>query len=210
MSEGRLVLDLTAGRPAHPASAARRPWIFHDFLGAIARLRGVRNKEIDQPRSVAAVLDAPPTTPTSDNAARLVPLTKTRPAAKVVMVVVFDLGPAELGTIVEVVDEQSAAAGVVPIFLTDSDDFQPFRSRRVPFEYLPPPSHGARFAPDLDWELYRQRRLALLRRKWQPGRIVAFGPTASAAVAAWRESPFEDPSIAEVIAGGDGSPVGLR
>ena len=48
---------------------------------------------------------------------------------------------------------------------------------------------------DLAVVLYRLRRLALLRRKWQPVRIVAFGAAASTLVREWVASPFEDPSI---------------
>jgi hypothetical protein len=55
--------------------------------------------------------------------------------------------------------------------------------------------------PELDWDLYRLRRLALLRRKWQPKRIVAFGPAARALVDAWQKSPFEDESIARIVGG---------
>ena len=44
------------------------------------------------------------------------------------------------------------------------------------------------------------RRLALLRRKWQPVRIVAFGPAAARLLLQWKDSPFEDDSIQQVAA----------
>jgi hypothetical protein len=44
------------------------------------------------------------------------------------------------------------------------------------------------------------RRLALLRRKWQPVRIVAFGPSAAQLLQHWKDSPFEDDSIHTVVA----------
>jgi GR25 family glycosyltransferase involved in LPS biosynthesis len=112
-----------------------------------------------------------------------------RSAAVHVLAVVVGLAEEELEAVVE---RTAGDRAVVPVFLTDQDGFAVFRTRRLAFEYLPPPA--AR--PGLDWELYRLRRLALLRRKWQPVRIVAFGSEASALVRAWRDSPFEDDRIA--------------
>ena len=124
---------------------------------------------------------------------------------------VFGLGPAELERVVDLVSGGLSPAGtVVPVFLTDSGAFEVFRARRAVFEYLPPPDQRARFAPDLDWDLYVLRRLVLLRRKWRPVRVIAFGPAARAVLAAWRECRFEDEDIRALIHGpeGDGPAAG--
>lgn len=113
----------------------------------------------------------------------------SKPAAVHVLAVVIGLAEEELEAVVE---RTLGDRTVVPVFLTDQDGFRVFRTRRLAFEYLPPPAPR----PGLDWDLYRLRRLALLRRKWQPVRIVAFGSEASALVRAWRRSPFEDERIA--------------
>ena len=55
----------------------------------------------------------------------------------------------------------------------------------------PPPGRAAEGYADLPWDVYRLRRLAILRRKYQPLRIIAFGAEAHALLAAWRASPFE-------------------
>jgi GR25 family glycosyltransferase involved in LPS biosynthesis len=125
------------------------------------------------------------------------------PDAQTVLVVVVGLPPAELEAVVSKVAPGSGRA-IVPVFLTDCDAFEVFRARGAAFEYLPPPGPGP--GADLDWPLYRLRRLALLRRKWQPTRIIAFGAAAHALVATWRSSPFEDPTIAREMGGGSPDP----
>lgn len=116
-----------------------------------------------------------------------------------IMVVVVGL-PEDM--IEPVLDQIAGDRNVTPIFVTDDDGFAVFRTRRLAFEYLPAPVPR----PDLDWQLYRLRRLALLRQKWQPARIVAFGGEASALLRAWRESPFEDEGILALTGGaGTGS-----
>ncbi|MGH6919149.1 MAG: hypothetical protein ACREJ0_15760, partial [Geminicoccaceae bacterium] len=79
--------------------------------------------------------------------------------------------------------------------------FDLFRARGRIFEYLPPPEARERFAPDLHWDLYLLRRLALIRRKWQPVRVVAFGRTAAEVVQLWRDSPFEATPIPAALKG---------
>jgi hypothetical protein len=69
---------------------------------------------------------------------------------------------------------------------------QIFRKRRVLFEFLPPRSEQQRVATELDWQLFMLRRLALIRRKWRPVRVVPFGRRAAEVVQLWRDSPFEE------------------
>jgi hypothetical protein len=61
----------------------------------------------------------------------------------------------------------------------------------VLFEFLPARTDQERFAADLDWRLFTLRRLALIRRKWQPVRVIAFGRPAVEVVQLWLDSPFE-------------------
>jgi hypothetical protein len=126
------------------------------------------------------------------NETRLVPWLKHRPPKDVVAVVVFGLSEAEIARVLEVVERSCAEHEAAPLLLTDNDSFQLFRNRRVLFEFLPPRSEQQRLAPDLDWQLFTLRRLALIRRKWRPVRVVAFGRRAAEVVQLWRDSPFEE------------------
>jgi GR25 family glycosyltransferase involved in LPS biosynthesis len=129
----------------------------------------------------------------------LQPFADAYPEARTIAIVLVGLQRAELEKVIGMVDGIGIQRGLVPVVVTDCDAFELFRGRRIVTEYLPPEAHRSRFAADLDWDLYRLRRLALLRRKWQPARIVAFGLEASALVRDWAASPFEDPTIKEVI-----------
>lgn len=115
-------------------------------------------------------------------------------SAPCVFVVVIGVPSDDLAT---VVDRLVSEGGPRPVFLTDDDRFEIFRRHRAIFEYLPPVEPAA----DLDVELYRLRRLALLRRKWQPVRIVGFGAEAARIIQMWRASPFEDRRIEELTGG---------
>ncbi|MGH6903663.1 MAG: hypothetical protein ACREIR_13090, partial [Geminicoccaceae bacterium] len=121
----------------------------------------------------------------------LVPWLKDCPPKAVLGVVVFGLSEAEILSVLGVVERYCAERDLAPLLLTDNDAFQLFRGRRVLFEFLPPPSDRERLAPELDWRLFTLRRLALVRRKWQPVRVVAFGRAAAEVVQLWRDSPFE-------------------
>ena len=123
------------------------------------------------------------------------------PAPRVLIAVVIGLDAALLERTLAVVAASSdrSDGAVETLCLTDCADFELFRRHRLLFEYLPPPPDRERFAPDLDWDLYTLRRLARLRRKWNPVRIVAFGPLAQAQVELWRASPFEDEGVRDLI-----------
>jgi hypothetical protein len=121
----------------------------------------------------------------------LVPWIKNGPPKAVLGVAVFGLSEAEIERVLDVVEGYCAGCDLAPLLLTDNDAFQLFRGRRVLFEFLPPRSEQERLAPDLDWRLVTLRRLALIRRKWQPVRVVAFGRTAAEVVQLWLDSPFE-------------------
>jgi len=123
---------------------------------------------------------------------RLVPWVKDRPPKHVFAVVVFGLSEREIQCVLEVVERYCAEHEAAPLLLTDNDSFQLFRNRRVVFEFLPPRSEQQRLAPELDWQLFTLRRLALIRRKWRPVRVVPFGRQAAEVVRLWHDSPFEE------------------
>jgi hypothetical protein len=94
--------------------------------------------------------------------------------------------------VLQIVERYGAEHDAAPLLLTDNDSFHLFRNRRVVFEFLPPGTEQQRLAPELDWQLFTLRRLALVRRKWRPVRVVSFGRRAAEIVQLWRDSPFED------------------
>jgi GR25 family glycosyltransferase involved in LPS biosynthesis len=123
-----------------------------------------------------------------------------QPKAHAIMALVVGLAGDELIGVLDLLRAQRARSDLEPIPVTDCDAFELFRARQLAFEFLPAPGLRARLAPELDWDLYLLRRLALLRRKWQPVRIVAFGPTATQLLLQWKDSPLEDDSIHQVAA----------
>ena len=87
----------------------------------------------------------------------------------------FGLPRERLEKVLDTVEKYCRKRDTVPVILTDSDCFDVFRERNLAFEYLPPPETRERFAPDLQWRLYFQRRLTVFRSKWRPAGIVSFG-----------------------------------
>ena len=124
-----------------------------------------------------------------------------KPKAHAIIALVVGLTGDELVGVLDLLRAQRARSDHEPILVTDCDACELFRARGLAFEYLPAPGLRTRLLPQLDWELYLLRRLALLRRKWQPVRIVAFGPAAAEMLVQWKGSPFEDDSIHRVAAG---------
>jgi hypothetical protein len=73
--------------------------------------------------------------------------------------------------------QQSKKRDFVPVFLTDSCEFDCFRNRGYLFEYLPPvPRH--RMNGRSSWQDYAAERLELLMRKWGFSEIIVFGKDA--------------------------------
>ena len=132
---------------------------------------------------------------------RLVPWLKDRPPKDVFAVVVFGLSESEIERVLDAVERYCAEHEAAPLLLTDNDSFQLFRNRRVVFEFLPPRSEQQRLASELDWRIYTLRRLALIRRKWRPSRVVAFGRRATEVVQLWLDSPFEETPIPATLKG---------
>jgi len=184
------VLQRETGRPRGPLAA----WIDRLRHRAAAWLGG-RPLEDRQ-----AALAAAPVAAGAAADLPLVPFVLDGRAPRVIAIAVFGLPPEALEKVVEEVEAGlRGGLDLVPLFLTGSPEFAPFRRRHLLFEYLPSPERQRPFLPDLDWDTYLLRRLALLRRIWQPARILAFGPSARAVLEQWLDSPFEDETISSVI-----------
>ena len=176
------------------------------FLGAA---RAVLEKLRPVPKAPIQTRSARMQTETTEWApaeAALVPWLKSGPRKPVLGVVVFGLSEVEIESVLGVVERHCTERGLAPLLLTDNDAFQLFRGRRVLFEFLPARSDQQRFAADLDWRLFTLRRLALIRRKWQPVRVIAFGRSAAEVVQLWLDSPFEVTPIPASLKGRSEAP----
>jgi hypothetical protein len=178
------------------------------FLGAARALLEKIRPARTAPARARSTGPQPETTQPAPAERALVPWVKNGPPKAVLGVVVFGLSEAEIESVLGVVERHCAERGLAPLLLTDNDAFQLFRGRRVLFEFLPPPSDRERLAPELDWRLFTLRRLALIRRKWQPIRVVAFGRTAAEVVQLWLDSPFEATPIPAALKGPEKAEVG--
>ena len=122
----------------------------------------------------------------------LVPWGRQQPPRPVLATAVFGLSAAAIGDLLDIIERQARQRQMVPLLLTDDDDFRVFRGRRLVVEFVPSRTVLEQHGMDRHFEMYLQRRLALIRRKWRPERIVAFGPRAAEVVRLWQASPFED------------------
>ena len=174
----------------------RRPTLRGLVLGSLSRLWPRRARSNAAPRP--QLRGERPLT--QDPSGPLMPFAEDGVARRVIVVVAFGLEPGQRTSTLDLALRFGAERGVVPLVLTDDDDFAPLRSRGMAFEYFPPRSVREAHAPTLEWELYLQRRLALIRRKWRPLRIIAFGGPAADVVRLWTDSPFEDPSLGRLPA----------
>jgi hypothetical protein len=144
---------------------------------------------------------------------------KQHAGKRAVLAVLFGLPPEEQASLVARLTTREAAPGTFPVFVTDDSAFEPFRAHRALFEYLPQARRADDPARGRDWELYAARRFALLCDKWQPLRVVAFGPAAARQLARWSGSPHLSGEMQALLrdattgtaaeaAGSDGRPSG--
>lgn len=129
---------------------------------------------------------------TKGHQSRLVARLKSDSGQQVIAVLLFGLAKNELEQLLPVIERDCSSKKMVPLCLIDTDAFELLRRRSLVFEYLPPADDRNRFDSVLNWDLYTQRRLALIRRKWDPVRFVAFGAPATKTLALWSSSPFEN------------------
>lgn len=124
------------------------------------------------------------------------------PPRPVLLAAVQGLAPAELERLIGTVQARTADAGVHVVFVTDCAELALFRRRGALVEYLPPPSELERMVGPGEAVVYLARRLDLLRRKWDPVRIVAYGEDAAAWLARLTASP-EAAAVRPLAAVGD-------
>lgn len=110
---------------------------------------------------------------------------------RVVGVLLFGLSQDQIQHLLPMIERDCSSKEMKPLCLVDVDAFELFRERNLLFEYLPPVDERCRFDASLHWDLYLQRRLAIIRKKWEPIRIVAFGQSAMKTLTLWSSSPFE-------------------
>jgi hypothetical protein len=111
---------------------------------------------------------------------------------RVVGVLLFGLEKDEIERLLPAIERDCLATKLRPLLLVDIDAFELFRAHGLPFEFLPSPDQRERFDSSLNWGLYLQRRLSIIRRKWDPVKLVAFGTHATEILSLWSTSPFED------------------
>jgi len=145
-----------------PETAPLPPGLLDRLRSALATIRAGR------PAAEAPALQEP----APGNEDRATPADVPR---AVIFVTVFGLSSAALEEVIEVVAREGKGIPVSPVFLTDSLNFEPFRTRRLRFESLPDGGARHRFAPDLDWPTYERRRYRLLAEKWRPQSLISFG-----------------------------------
>lgn len=91
--------------------------------------------------------------------------------------------------------QQLRVRQLLPLFVTDDDDFRPLRREHFVFEYLPPwPGERTGISRET-WKRFLLDRLLLIRRKWGVRRFVSFHGRADARVAALVEAAWEDSSV---------------
>jgi hypothetical protein len=192
----------TSSPPMHAAGAVGQGPAAPGQRALLNRLAGWlrRGEAVDDagPPHQATATAQPIVAPAGDS---IVPFGRLGRAPRVLMAVLFGLDPEALEHSLAEIRASSDRVGgeMETVCLTDCDRFELFRRHRLLFEYFPRSEQQRRFASDLDWDLYTLRRLARLRRKWSPVRIVAFGPVAQAQIQLWRASPFEDDHIKDLI-----------
>ncbi len=117
---------------------------------------------------------------------------------QVVGVLLFGLGKDEIENLLPSIERDCVSKGLRPLLLVDVDAFEIFRAHELPFEYIPSQDQRVRFDPTLNWDLYLQRRLSIVRKKWNPAKLVAFGAQATETLKLWSMSPFEEVPLPDV------------
>jgi hypothetical protein len=97
-------------------------------------------------------------------------------AAKVLGISVCGLGREHVARVVAMVaQQQTEARDFVPVFLTDSAEFDLFRAQGFVVEYVPAAPLRAGYDGAQAWEDYLKGRRVLLERKWGLTDLIVFG-----------------------------------
>ncbi|MGI9433444.1 MAG: hypothetical protein ACR2Q4_01205 [Geminicoccaceae bacterium] len=105
----------------------------------------------------------------------------------VVLLIVLGLDEAATAAVIDQITDREPLAGHVPVFFTDLDRFDLFRSKGHVFEHMPSVKSRSLAPEGLPWQHYTRRRLDLLQTKWRPAATIPFGPIASEALTGWRQ-----------------------
>jgi len=96
---------------------------------------------------------------------------------KVVGISVCGFQRTELTQVIDMIAAQQARQrDFIPLFLTDSTDFDLFRRYNFVFEYFPAPDRRLNSIGAEEWQSYSTRRRQLLARKWGLSHVITFGP----------------------------------
>jgi GR25 family glycosyltransferase involved in LPS biosynthesis len=125
------------------------------------------------------------------------PYGDTCPQAVRIIAVVSETPDAVLDGHLDLLARQRDNAVAAPIIVIDDLALVPkLRERRLAFEYVPSlETYERTLNGGLHAEVAVLQRLALIRRKWAPSRILSFGDVARERLDAWRVSPFEANAI---------------
>lgn len=126
----------------------------------------------------------------------LVPFAEEGGPERVIAVTAMGLADEALKSVLDTVEDYCRTHDTVPVLLTDSENFEVFRQRRMAFEHLPAAHKRDAFAPDLPWPLYFRRRMSHFQRKWRPVGMISFG----------EQPPVEDLEILLTSDGKDSGP----
>ncbi len=166
-----------------------------DQVPVVERLLG-RLPWIDSPEPVGAALASKPS---NAKFPPLVPHEKTGAREPMLAVVVLGMSGDDIEAAMPMIDKTCKKQKLSPLLLVDNDDFGRLRKSGIIFEYLPPEEDRERFGPSLNWDLYFQRRLADIRRKWNPVKVISFGRASSDLIELWSKSVFEPTPIPATV-----------
>lgn len=95
--------------------------------------------------------------------------------ADFILISVIGMEPTARDQMLDWMVEDCNAKGKTPVFITDDLDLTPWIERRLLIEHLPSLERQANLAPDLGWDLYLNRRLDQIKRKWRSADIADLG-----------------------------------
>lgn len=103
------------------------------------------------------------------------PLTSENLRGKFILISVIGMKETARDQMLDWMVDDCRAKGKTPVFITDNLDLSPWIERQLLVEHLPSLERQTRLAPDLDWDLYLNRRLTQIMRKWQTADITDLG-----------------------------------
>lgn len=158
--------------------------------------KGLRRQPMAPPAPPAASK-----APSPDGEPALVVTDESGQPRPVLFAVLVGLSGTEIERAIEAALAGAKDAAAIPVFLTDDDEFRPFRQRQTRFEYLAPARALGPSIDEADWRLYSARRLALLARKWRPARILPYGDAAAAWLAGLLPLVADGGALAALVGG---------